>query len=98
MNEHVFEPTSSANKRSYFKGIPLSFEAARTGALSKHDFLDVTMADIEIQVAGGSECSTFQSIDVLLHTKRTTTSFPSTVCDMYLGKKRWLMNPDLLRE
>lgn len=59
MDEHKFEPTSSVNKRSYFKGILLSLDAARTGALSKHDFLDITMADIDVQVAGGSECASF---------------------------------------
>ena len=38
-------------------GVELSFESARSGALSRHDFMDVTMTRIQVEVNGGGKCS-----------------------------------------
>ena len=47
------------NRNSFLyrtSGVELSFEAARSGALSRHDFVDITLTRIEVEVAGGGEC------------------------------------------
>ena len=56
---HTFEPLDSARMRMYHQGVLVSFDGARTGALTKHDFLDVTSTEIELQVAGGGGYTCF---------------------------------------
>ena len=56
MTGHEFRPTSSVNRILYSsEGVLLSFEAASSGSLINHDFLDVTMTTIKVEIAGGSE-------------------------------------------
>ena len=60
MTGHEFRPTSSVNRILYSsEGVLLSFEAASSGSLINHDFLDVTMTTIKVEIAGGSEYAFF---------------------------------------
>ena len=56
MAGHQFRASNSFNRVMYrSSGVSVSFEAARMGALTNHDFLDVTMTTIDVEVAGGSK-------------------------------------------
>ncbi|EJK67225.1 hypothetical protein THAOC_11773, partial [Thalassiosira oceanica] len=58
---HAIHPLSSdgGEKRieflKYLRGIPVSLAGASNGALSNHDFVDTTQADVVVEVAGGTK-------------------------------------------
>lgn len=59
MTGHDFVSTNPKNIALYKNGISVDFDAARAGALSKHNFIDVTMTVIDIEVAGGCKWKVF---------------------------------------
>jgi len=45
------------NKSKYYRGVKVSLVAASNGQLSNHDFVDETLAEVTVEVAGGAKHS-----------------------------------------
>ena len=53
MQGHIFRPVNGENIIDYHVGVPATFTNALSGAFQDHDFVDTTLTQITVEVAGG---------------------------------------------